>query len=300
MSGSQKISYYLVLGTFRLLTLLPLKLLFLISELITFVVFHIIGYRKKVVYNNLTKSFPNYNPEKIKFIARKYYRHMSVMMVENIYLRFVSDTRFKPRLIIENKQIFDQLFEKKKNIVVMLAHFGNWEFAAGLSKLLPYKGAAVYKELSSPVFDKIYFDIRSRLGVLPIEMKEVFRKVYQLNLEQEPFMLFMVADQAPVQSENAHWINFLNQPANVFLGSEKLAKKFDLPVVYIELMRVKKGVYRVKPTLITDSPQQTKPFEITETYFSLLEQSIKNAPRYWLWSHRRWKHQPDLTSASDV
>jgi len=213
------------------------------------------------------------------------------MIVENIYLRFATKRNFKHKIILENKQVFDELHALGKNVIIMLGHFGNWEYGAGLVRHLPFKGAAVYKKLSSPPFDKIYFDIRQRMGVEPIEMKEVMRKLINLNKQKTPFLLFMVADQAPPRNDNNHWINFLHQETDVFLGSEKLARKFDMSVVYLEIIRHKKGTYRMIPQLITTKPKDTKEFEITEKYFELLEASIIRSPRYWLWSHRRWKHK---------
>ena len=262
----------------------------MLSEIITLFVFHIIGYRKKVILGNLTNSFPNKTESEINHIARKYYRHLSVMIVENIFLRFVSDKNFENRIILENKEIFDNLYKQNRNAIVMLGHFGNWEFTSGLTRLLSYKGAAVYKKLSNRAFDKLYFTIRKRLGVQPIEMNDVLRKVIELNSQPNPYLLFMVADQSP-SSKNSHWINFLNQDTDVFLGSEKIARKFNMPVIYLEVIRYKKGVYRMIPTVITTKPQSTEPFEITETYFKMLEKSINRSPRYWLWSHRRWKHK---------
>jgi KDO2-lipid IV(A) lauroyltransferase len=296
MKPFEKIRYVLILATFRLLTLLPLKLLFLISELITFIVYTIIGYRKKVVLENIKNSFPNYSDEQVRFIARKYYRHLSVMMVENIYLRFVSEKEFKQKLVIDDLEIFQKYLQQKKSIIVMLGHFGNWEYGAGLTKFLPYKGYAVYKQLSDKVFDVIYYDIRSRIGVEPIEMKDVFRKVYQISQSADPSILFMVADQAPSNSESQNWLHFLHQDTCVFSGSEKLAKKFDMPVIYMKLMRIKKGSYKIISSLITETPKETKPMEITEKYYQLLEESIVDAPRFWLWSHRRWKYRRSVQS----
>jgi len=282
------IGYYLVLFLFRIITLLPIKVAFLISEVLTLFIFHIIGYRKKVIYLNLRNSFPDKSDIEIKYIAKKYYRHLSVMIVENVYLRFISNKDIKNRLILENKELFDNLYKAKKNIIIMLGHLGNWEFAGGLSYIIDYKGIAVYKKLSSDIFDKIYFDIRKRVGVEPIEMKNILRSIVKLNLESKPYMLFMVADQAP--NENSIWINFLNQDTDVFTGSEKLAKKFDMPVVYLDVIRHKKGVYRLTPHLITENPKTTTNYYITKQYFKLLETSINKNTRYWLWSHRRWKH----------
>ncbi len=291
MTKIQHFQYYIILALFRVLTLLPLKLLFLISEIITFFVYHLIGYRKKVVLNNLQKSFPDKDKKELKHIARKYYRHLSVMIVENIFLRFVTKNNFNHRIKLENREVFDNLHKQGKNAIVMMGHLGNWEFASGLTRILPYSGVAVYKQLSSPAFDKIYFDIRKRLGVQPIEMKNILRRVVELNKKTEPHLLFMVADQAPANNDNNHWITFLNQETDVFLGSEKIAKKFDMPVIYIEIIRHKKGIYRITPQIITLTPKQTAPFEITEKYFKLLENSIIKSPRYWLWSHKRWKHK---------
>jgi KDO2-lipid IV(A) lauroyltransferase len=265
--------------------------LFFVSELITFFVYRIIGYRKKVVFNNLSNAFPDATVKEIQHIARKYYRHMSVMIVENIYLRFANQKKMENHLVLENKELLMRLYEQHKNVVFMLGHYGNWEMAGILAKILPYKFAAVYKQLSSKIFDRIYFDIRSRMGVEPIEMKDIVRRMHQLNTQREPFALIMVADQAPASGGKKHWVRFLNQETAVYLGSEKLAAKFDMAVVYLELTRIKKGKYRVKPTLISDKPMQTKTFEITEQYFDLLQASILNGTRFWLWSHRRWKHQ---------
>lgn len=260
------------------------------SEIITLFVYHIIGYRKKIIIENLQNSFPKKPIKEIKFIARKYYRHLSVMIVENIFLRFVSAKNFKSRIILENREVFDNLYQQNRSAIVMLGHLGNWEFTSGLTRQLPYTGAAVYKQLSSPAFDKLYYNIRKRLGVQPVEMNMVLRKVLEFNKQPKPYLLFMVADQAPA-GKNSHWIEFLNQETDVFLGSEKIAKKFDMPVIYLEVIRHKKGIYKMIPKIITTEPQKTDNFEITEKYFSLLEESIERNPRFWLWSHRRWKHK---------
>lgn len=295
MGWKTKMQHFVVLGAFRLITLLPLKVLFLLSEIITFFVYHLIGYRKKIVITNLKNAFPNRSEKEIRHIARKYYRHLSVMMVENIHLRFVTDKQFKKHLVFENKALIDDLYRKGKNLIVMLGHLGNWEMAAGLTRFVDYQGAAVYKKLSSPVFEKLYFDIRKRVGVEPVEMRDVMRYTIKRMQQKSPFMLFMVADQAPLKSEALHWLGFLNQDTSVFMGSEKLARKFDMPVVYADLLRQKKGVYKMSFSLITDTPKLTKEMEITRLFFHYLQQSIEKSPRYWLWSHRRWKYTKSQT-----
>jgi len=291
MKRRNKVEYALLVSGIWLITRLPLKLLFLISEFITLLVYRVIGYRHAVVIENLHHSFPELPEKEIVHLARKYYRHLSVMIIENLYLRFVTEKQFVKRLEIEKREVFEQLYQKGKNIIVVMGHTGNWEFAAGMTRFISYRGAAIYKKLTSPAVDKLYFDIRKRLGVIPVEMKEVFRKVVELGQENEPFILFMLADQSPTPGETHHWTTFLNQDTQVFMGPEKLAKKFDMPVVYCEIQKEKKGKYRAIPSVITEHPTETQPYEITERYYQLLEESIRRSPRYWLWSHRRWKYK---------
>ncbi|MDA3891686.1 MAG: lysophospholipid acyltransferase family protein [Salinivirgaceae bacterium] len=291
MQPKYKFQYYFILALFRVLSLLPMKLLYLISEIFTLLIYGVLGYRKKVVFENLRNSFSERSEEEIAFTAKKFYRHFSCLIVENICLRFVSKKQFEKRYILENRALFQNLYNQGKSIVNMTAHIGNWEYGSGVVGTLPHKGAAVYKKLSNPAFDKLFYDIRNRLGNEPVEMNDVLRRVIELNKEETPFILSMVTDQAPAFSKANHWIPFLNQETNVFLGSEKIARKFKTAVVYTEIVRHKKGIYRLTPKLITEDASLTKEFEVTETYFQLLEESIKKHPRYWLWSHRRWKHK---------
>lgn len=292
MSFLNKLLYAFVIFWFRLLAFLPIQLVFFLSELLTFIVYYIIGYRRKVVETNLKNSFPEKNEKEIERISRKYYRHLSVMIVENVFLRFVSKRKLNKRIEFENIELLEQFYENQKNIIIMLGHFGNWEYAACISRFSSYKSAAVYKKLTSPVFDKIYYDIRNHLGSEPIEMAESFRKVSALNNANDPFALIMVADQSPMQSDSQHWMRFMNQDTGVFLGSEKLAKRFDFPVFYLHLHRTRKGSYKGVFKLISDKPKESEPKKITEKYFKYLEESIKDNPRNWLWSHRRWKNTP--------
>lgn len=292
MNSLNKLLYIFVIFGFRFLSLFPIKFVFFLSEILTIIVYHIIGYRRKVVRENLRKSFPEKSEREIEHISRKYYRHLSIMVVENIFLRFVSKRKMAKRIKFENIQLLDEYYKQRKNIIIMLGHFGNWEYGASISRFCSYKSAAVYKKLTSPVFDKIYYDIRNHLGSDPIEMAESFRKVSALNNSPDPFALLMVADQSPMQSDSQHWLKFLNQDTGVFLGSEKLAKRFDFSVFYLHLQRTSKGSYKGILKLITDAPKETKANHITEKYFKYLEESIKENPRNWLWSHRRWKNTP--------
>lgn len=298
LTGWHKIKHALILVSFRIFSMIPMPVLFLFAELITVVVHYVIGYRKKVIVKNLENSFPQCSQQEIKQITRKYYRHLSAMIIENICLRFITKNQIKKRVIIENPELFEQLKAKNKNIILITGHFGNWEYIAPLPRLMGYKGAAVYKKLSSKAFDKLYYDIRNRLGSQPIEMKESLRKLHALHNAKEPFALTMVADQAPPNRDSNHWMAFLNQDTAIFEGSERFAVKFDMAVVYLETMRIKNGIHKIIPTLITDNPKATHKHFISEKFFELLEESIKKQPHFWLWSHKRWKNKRNKNNAN--
>lgn len=291
MNFVQHLSYYILLAFLFLLSLLPLRLLYLLAEFFNVIIFRLFRYRKKVVLENLRNAFPEKSETDIQTICRKFYRHFACLVVENLEIRFVNLSRFKKRYVFENEELFYDLYSKGKNVVNIAAHIGNWEYASGAAGNLPFKTVAVYKQLSNKTFDKLFIKIRTRLKNEPIEMNDVLRKVVQLAKGKEQFLLSMVADQAPMLSSSKHWITFLNQDTNVFLGPERIAKKFNTAVIYTEIIRHKKGVYKITPKLITENAAEMNEFEITETYFKLLEQSIQKHPRYWLWTHRRWKHK---------
>ncbi|MDA3891687.1 MAG: lysophospholipid acyltransferase family protein [Salinivirgaceae bacterium] len=293
MNKIQYVHYFIMLVFFRLMAVIPMRIHYFTAEVVTFFLYYVFGYRKKVVFENLRKSFPEKSNKEIHYISRKFFRHLSVVMVETMSLRYLSTKQLTKRLVIKNIEIFEELYKQKKNAIVMVGHLGNWEIGTALAYHLQSTVVGVYKQLSSTVFDKIFFDIRSRFGAHPIEMKEVVRKMLILNKQENPYLLFMVADQAPQKNDTNHWLTFMHQDTNVFLGSEKLAKKFDMPIIYMEVTRPKKGVYYMTPQVLTMKPKETQEFEITETFFKMLEQTIRNNPRYWLWSHRRWKHKRD-------
>lgn len=291
MGFLNNLSYYFLLFILFLFSLLPIKVLYLVAEIFNLIIYRLIGYRKNVVLENLRNSFPDKLEKEIQKICSKFYRHFACLVVENIEIRFVNLKRFKKRYFFENEELFYDLYNKGKNVINMTAHYGNWEYGSGAAGKLPFKAVAVYKELSSKSFDRLLYNVRKRLGNEPIEMNDVLRKVVQLSKSTEQFILSMVADQSPMKGSSKHWTNFLNQDTNVYMGPERIARKFNTAVIYTEIIRHKKGVYKITPKLITENAAETSEFEITETYFKLLEESIKNNPRYWLWTHRRWKHK---------
>lgn len=275
----------------KLLSLLPWRILYYISDFIALVLYFIVGYRKKVVYENLNNSFPDKSRKEIRKIAHQYYRHIADIMIETFCEeKIVSNLR--NHIDYDNKVLLDRLYNTGKSIMFVGGHLGNWEWV-GIStqNLGPFKARGVIKPLSSPFFNDYLENLRTKYSSGIIPFKQTLRVMIASKNEQ--FLYMLATDQTPHRDEIRYWIDFLNQPTPVFLGTEKIAKALDMPIVFFDCYRIKRGRYEMALTLITETPKQTEEFEITKKQFALLEQAIIKRPYNWLWSHRRWKYKDE-------
>lgn len=291
MTILQKFFHAIIITLFAIIWLLPKPIQQLLALIFYVLVAHVIGYRKKVILTNLRNSFPEKSEKEIRKIARKYYLHLTYMVIEAVNLRFSSKKRIAKCLTVENPEIVRGLRAKDRRMLVVLGHYGNWEFGSARMNEFDYRTAAIYKKLSSPIFEKFYQDMRQNLGVEPVEMKSTLRKLVEMRNSEKPFALLSVADQTPTKSNIHHWLTFLNQDTGVFLGPEQLAKKFDMSVIYCEIKRIGFCKFVAHVDLIAEDPNNTAEFEIIEKFYKHLEESIRRSPENWVWSHRRWKHK---------
>lgn len=291
MKPLQLIGYYLTMTLFLAVWILPKPLQMLLGLFIYVIVAHVLRYRRKVIITNLTKSFPQKTKKEINRIARRYYRHLSYMIIEAVNLRFSPRKRIAQCMGVQNPEALQQLIDKNRNVLIILGHYGNWEYGCAKIANFDIRTTAVYKKLSSPIFERFYMEMRSKTGVEPIEMRDTMRKMVELRDSGRRFALLSVADQTPTRSQIHYWLPFLNQDTGVFVGPERLAKKFDMAVLYCEIKRLGFSRFDTKLTLITESPATEPEHAITDRFYQLLEASIREAPENWVWSHRRWKHQ---------
>ncbi|MBO7434156.1 MAG: lysophospholipid acyltransferase family protein [Salinivirgaceae bacterium] len=291
MKPLQLIGYYLTMTLFLAVWILPKPLQMLLGLFIYVIVAHVLRYRRKVIITNLTKSFPQKSRKEINRIARRYYRHLSYMIIEAVNLRFSPRKRIAQCMGVQNPEALQQLIDKNRNVLIILGHYGNWEYGCAKIANFDIRTTAVYKKLSSPIFERFYMEMRSKTGVEPIEMRDTMRKMVELRDSGRRFALLSVADQTPTRSQIHYWLPFLNQDTGVFVGPERLAKKFDMAVLYCEIKRLGFSRFDTKLTLITESPATEPEHAITDRFYQLLEASIREAPENWVWSHRRWKHQ---------
>jgi len=287
MSSMSRLLYYLIL---KPLSLLPLGIIYLLTNALHFVLFTIVGYRKSVVYQNLKNSFPDKSKKEIEQIQKAFFKHLCDLIAESIKLFSISAKELDKRMVFKNSEILDDYYAKNQNIILVGGHYNNWEIAAvSLDRQLPHQAVGIYSPLSNKFFNKKLAESRTRFGVQIIKKSEVRRSFQQKT--STPRVTVFGADQSPTYSKSVHWTNFLNQDTAVAIGTELFAKKYNYPVFFMDLKKVKRGHYEAELELLVDDPSKYFEGEITKMHTERLEQMILENPQYWLWSHKRWKRK---------
>ncbi|MFK7923160.1 MAG: lysophospholipid acyltransferase family protein [Bacteroidia bacterium] len=285
------IIYYLALPVLYLVSVLPFWLLYRVSDFLFVCVYGIIGYRKKVVFNNLKNSFPEKSDEELKRLQIKFYRYFFDLIVETIKTLTISPSSLRKRMIFEDKSVFEKYYQQNQSIIIVMGHFGNWELGGARFAIEPlHKLYVIYHPLTNKYFDKLVYKMRTRLGNGLYAMKRTLRGMVanRKNVTATAF----IADQTP-SPRDAYWMTFLNQDTPVFTGTGKIANKFNYPVVYASVKRVKRGYYEISIEDLIKNSGDTEPEEIVASFTRRLEQDIREIPETWLWTHRRWKHKRD-------
>ncbi len=289
MKPQAKWYYYVLAAPIYALMLLPFPILYLFSDLLSFLAYHIIKYRRQVVRKNLQLSFPEKGIQELSVIEKAYYRNMIDVFLETFKSLVMTKASMVKRTKVKHADIIENLNQQGKSVVLMLGHVGNWEWG-GFSYTCQtnQKIATLYHPLSNPFFNWLTHRLRVRFGMSLIPMQQSARD-FLVNKDTVRTIAF-IADQSP-PPEYAYWMDFLNQETGFFTGAAKLALKYNMPVVYADVVRTKRGHYEVIFSLITDKPVEKTINDITHQFAKLLEKSIQINPPIWLWSHRRWKHK---------
>ncbi|MEI6950574.1 lysophospholipid acyltransferase family protein [Paraflavisolibacter sp. H34] len=281
--------YYLLFGFLYLLSLLPLRVLYLLSDFAYFIIYHVAGYRKKVVLQNLAIAFPEKGEAERLRIAKKFYRNFTDNFIETIKFISASERFFKKRFT-GNLEVLQPLYEQGRSCQVHLAHNFNWELAnLAVPLWTPYRFLTVYMPIGSKAVDRLFRYIRSRTGsvLLPATgMRQAF-----LPYRGQQYLMALVADQNAGNVRNAYWFNFFGRPAPFVKGPEKGARANNAAVVFAYITRKKRGYYEANLRVEETEPAQVPDGELTGRYVRYLEEVIRANPEMWLWSHRRWKHE---------
>lgn len=275
-----------------LLSLLPLQLLFFFARLLYYLLYYIIGYRKKVVHQNLINSFPEKSITEILDIEKKYFRYLALLIFEIIKLATISKKEALKRVKFRGLEQLEVHFKAGESILACTGHYGNWELgtlALGLN--ISAKTIVIFKPLSNKIFGNWFDTLRTQYGNIFVAMKQTLRCM--ATYRTEPTLLCFASDQSPAREEARYFTDFLNQPTAALLGVEKIAKQTNRPIYYFKVSPVQKGYYEIDVLPLCLDPSKTETFEITNLHFKFLEDTINEQPQYWLWSHNRWKFKPE-------
>lgn len=288
--------YPILYGFFYLLSLIPWRILYIISDGLYLLVYYVFGYRKEVVMKNLLIAFPEKTEAARIRIAKDFYRNFVDSFVEMVKLVSITPAEFDRRFTV-NAEVLNDIYPTGQNVQIHAGHFFNWEFMnLGVSKNSRYPLIGIFTALSNPHFDRLIKKIRSKFGTVLISTAE-FRTTFHTHSEK-PYALGLIADQNPVDPANAYWVKFFGRLTPFVKGPEKGARSRNTAVVMADLYRVKRGYYRTDLSLLTTTPKETPVGYITKELIHHIEQSIKKRPHNYLWSHRRWKFEYDAEKFS--
>jgi KDO2-lipid IV(A) lauroyltransferase len=284
------IAYIFTYSFVWLLHLLPERILYLLSDILYLLMYHVAGYRKKVVYRNLERAFPDFDKARIRHIGKQFYRHLCDTLLEQAVLHFYSESKARQRMSVKNPELLNELYAKGLMVMAVMGHYGNWEYMATLALFIDHPVFAIYKPLRNSYFDRMIRHNREAFGVIPVPMNRIARTLVESHRDNKPALTLFLGDQRPRYHQIQYWTKFMGIDTPMFLGTEKLARKLDAAVVFLKVKKVKRGRYEVEVQLICESPEGMKPYEITDSHVQILEEVIREEPAYWLWSHKRWKH----------
>ncbi len=284
-----KLIYWLVYGGMWLFSALPFRILYMLSDFNYLLMYHVGRYRRKVVRENLEKSFPEKTEAERLQIERKFYRYLSDYMLEDLKLLHMSAEDLCQRMIYKNTEQYLELTEKYGGIIVMIPHYANYEWLIGMGSVMKPGDVPVqvYKPLKDKYLNELFKQIRSRFGGYNIPKHSTAREIIKLKREGKNMVVGLITDQWP--SGDRYWTTFMGQETAFLNGAERIAKMMNFPVFYCELTKTRRGYCEAEFKLMTEAPKETVEGEITDMFAHELEQTIRREPAYWLWSHKRWK-----------
>jgi Kdo2-lipid IVA lauroyltransferase/acyltransferase len=286
----QFLAYILLYPFLWLISILPFRVLYIISDLVYILIYHIFGYRKKVVNSNLHLAFPDKTDAEIKTIRRKFYHHLCDMLLESIKSITISEAEMKKRYVFKKVEEIHKLEKENKSIVLFMGHYASWEWVFILQKHVNHIGYAVYKQLSNKYFDALVKRIRAKYNSYLITTKETFPTLIQAKKDNQLTLNGFVFDQSPKLDKAIHWQNFMGIKVPVHVGAEILAKRLNMSTLFLKVKKIKRGYYEATIMDIIKDSKSIEDFKITDAYLKHVEEEIFEAPEFYLWTHKRWKH----------
>lgn len=291
LSVKEKIIYAPLGAMLWMMSKTPFAILYLVADMIAFLAYHIIGYRRKLVRRNIADSFPEMNHSDLIKTEKKFYRHLANYFVETIKLKGMSEKQLKRRMKFENTVLIDNLFKQNKSMIIYSSHYGNWEWITSVANWCDTKEAAfahVYRPLKNRWFDRFFLKLRSTYNV-SIPMKNVFRQLAVWKKSSTLSITGFLSDQKPDFGGQTITENFLGRPTSFISGTEELARKLGMAVLYFDTKIERRGYYSSRVCMITDDASKEPEGFITRKYVENLDATIRRNPFAYLWSHNRWR-----------
>ena len=284
-----------LLAILKLLAHLPFCVLYLVSDVISFFLRYVIHYRQKVVFGNLSRSFPEKSDAEVEQISKKFYQHLGDLIVETIKLLHISDRQLEQHITVLGGDLIERLASDGRPIVVFLGHYGNWEWVQEVTRHYhrPAINAELYRPIKDPVLDEVMKHIRGRFDTILIQQKQALRQLLGWRQEGEQFLVGFISDQRPYAYTQHPWTTWLNQDSEYVTGGEDIGRHINAHFVFLEVRKPSRGYYEMEfqEIRIEDCPEHPHPY--TMRFLQLMEQCICREPAYWLWSHNRWKFDRD-------
>ncbi|MDG2433978.1 lysophospholipid acyltransferase family protein [Flavobacterium sp.] len=286
----QLLLYILVYPLILIISLLPFRLLYLLSDAICFVIYHVARYRRKVVRDNIALALPHLSQEERAVIEKKSYEHMCDMFLEMMKTMSISKKEMEKRMVFKNLEAYLDLEKKGKSIAMMLAHYASYEWVILMNSKITYEGYGIYKKINNVYFDRLVGTIRSKFNTHLIHTSESSAIIEHNSQIGKKAVYGFVSDQSPQSKPKTHWAPFMGVEVPVYTGVEYLSKKLDMAVIYLKVSKVKRGYYEAEFEIIAESTQGIPNYELTDIFLRKVEAQIVAAPEFYLWTHKRWKH----------
>ncbi|NNC49348.1 MAG: lipid A biosynthesis acyltransferase [Flaviramulus sp.] len=286
----QFLIYIIVYPFLWIISVLPFRLLYLISDGLYILLYNIIGYRKKVVTDNLKLVFPEKSEKEIKSIRIRFYKHLCDMFLEMAKTMTISQKTLDARFKIKNPEEMKRLESLNKSVILMYGHYASWEWSLALQNHVKFDGFAVYKQLANRYFDKLVRDMRSKFNTTLINTKESISIIKSNEANNLKSIIAFLSDQSPRLSKEVYWGEFMGIEVPCFTGAERLAKKLDLSISYLKVTKLRRGYYEGEILTLAEKPNEYEDYKITDLFLHEVEKQIYDAPEFYFWTHKRWKH----------
>ena len=287
----QFLVYILVYPLLWFISNLPFRLLYFVSDGVYVLLYYIIGYRKKVVTENLKLVFPDKSEKEITRIKKKFYKHLCDMFLEMTKTMSISKKELKKRFKVKNIEELERLESLDRSILMMYGHYASWEWSLELQNHTKYNGFGVYKKLANKYFDKLVRDIRSKYGTSLITTKETISIINKNEKQGVKSIIAFLSDQSPRLTKEVYWNEFMGINVPCFTGAERLAKKLDLTTAYLKVTKVSRGFYEAEIITLAENSKDYNNYELTDMFLNEVEKQIYEVPEYYFWTHKRWKHR---------